>query len=123
MKATLVAALALALIALPAHSAEQTPEAYGPYAFGVSRVRIPMPLDPNGPEGVFPAVDADLYVPQGAGPRPLIELGHAWPGTNSEFPLSGWGKRLASRGFVVIIADRRAGTATSEMQGFRQLAD
>src|SRR2546426_2348544 len=102
------AAMVLTLLGAPAASRADgsTPEATGPYAVTVTRVRIPMPLDLNGPEGVFPSVDADLYVPKGAGPRPLIELGHAWPGTLEEFPLSGWGKRLASRGFVVIVADR-----------------
>lgn len=110
-------------VAGPVPADESTPEAFGPYAVTVTRVRIPMPLDLNGPEGVFPAVDADVYLPQGAGPSPLIELGHAWPGTLAEFPLSGWGNRLASRGFVVIVADRRAGTAASNLGGLRRLAD
>jgi dienelactone hydrolase len=122
----LTAAMVLTLLGPPTASPAadgSTPESPGPYAVTVTRVRIPMPLDPNGPEGVFLNVDADLYVPQSAGPRPLIELGHAWPGTLAEFPLSGWGQRLASRGFVVIVADRRAGTAASGIQGVRRLAD
>lgn len=121
----LVAALVAGLVgaAAPTPAEDATPEAFGPFAVTATRVRIPMPLDPNGPEGIFPAVDADLYVPQGAGPRPLIELGHAWPGTLAEFPLSGWGNRLASRGFVVIVVDRRAGTAASNLGGLRRLVD
>ena len=121
----LIAALMLGLIGASGQTPaeESTPEAFGPYAVTVTRVRIAMPLDPNGPEGVFPAVDADLYLPQGAGPRPLVALGHSWPGTLAEFPLSGWGNRLASRGFVVIVVDRRAGTAASGLGGLRRLAD
>lgn len=99
------------------------PEAFGRYEVTVTRVRIPVPLDPNGPEGVFTSVDADLYVPVGAGPRPLVELAHAWPGTLAEFPLSGWGNRLASRGFVVIVVDRRAGTFASNLGGTRRAVD
>lgn len=121
-----MAALSLGLVGAfvpPTHADVSTPEAFGPYAVKATRVRIPMPPDPNGPDGVLPAVDADLYVPQGAGRRPLIELGHAWPGTLAEFPLSGWGNRLASRGFVVIVADRRAGTAASNLGDVRRLAD
>jgi dienelactone hydrolase len=106
-----VAAVGIVLGLLPASAIAEAPEATGPYAVRVERVRIPLPVDPNGPEGALPGVDADIYVPRGAGPRPLIELGHAWPGTLAEFPLSGWGQRLASRGYVVIVADRRAGTS------------
>jgi dienelactone hydrolase len=121
----LIAALVVGLLAAAGQTPaeESTPEAPGPYAVTFTRVRIPMPLDPNGPEGVLPSVDADLYVPQGGGPRPVIELGHAWPGTLAEFPLSGWGNRLASRGFVVIVVDRRAGTAASGLGELRRLAD
>ncbi len=115
--------IALGLLGAPAAALADSPEAPGPHQVTVKRVRIPMPLDPSGPEGALPAVDADIYVPRGAGPRPLIELGHAWPGTLDDFPLSGWGKRLASRGFVVIVADRRAGTAASGLGGLRRLAD
>jgi dienelactone hydrolase len=120
------AILLFALLGVPVAASptdEPPPESFGPYAVTVTRVRIPMPLDLNGPEGLLPAIDADLYVPQGAPPGPLIELGHAWPGTLAEFPLSGWGNRLASRGFVVIVVDRRAGTAASDMGDLRRLAD
>jgi dienelactone hydrolase len=116
--------IVIALLATPtALAAAAGPESTGPYAVQTTHVRIPMPLDPRGPEGLLPSVEADVYVPKGAGARPLIELGHAWPGTLAEFPLSGWGKRLASRGFVVIIADRRAGTTAARVEGLRRLAD
>src|ERR1700737_3585987 len=87
--------------------ASPAPEDFGGLAVAISRVQIPMPVDPGGPEGVLLYVTADLYVPAGAGPYPLVQLSHAWPGTLQEFPLSGWGRRLASRGFVVVISDRR----------------
>lgn len=118
-----MAAVVLGLLGTPATARADTPEAVGPYEVSVTRVRIPMPFDLGGPEGALRAVDADLYVPLGAGPRPLIELGHAWPGTLDEFPLSGWGRRLASRGYVVVVADRRAGTAASGLGGLRRPAD
>jgi dienelactone hydrolase len=110
---------AAALIALPASASARAPEDFGPLDVTVTRVEIPVPLDPRGPEGVFTSVDADVYVPAGrGGPWPLVHLGHAWPGTLREFPLSGWGQRLASRGFVVIVADRRGASnlaATPEL--------
>jgi dienelactone hydrolase len=71
-------------------------------------VTIPVPVDPSGPEGVLPTVNADVYAPSAGGPYPLVEIAHAWPGTLREFPLSGWANRLASRGMVVIVSDRRA---------------
>jgi dienelactone hydrolase len=124
-KRLVAAAIACGLLSTPgaAPAAESTPEAFGSFQVTVTRVHIPVPLDPSGLEGVFPSIDADVYVPQGAGPRPLIEFGHAWPGTLADFPLSGWGNRLASRGFVVIVADRRAGSAASNLGDARRLAD
>ena len=89
----------------------------------VTRVQIPVPVDPRGPEGGSPAVAADLYVPVDAGRRPLVQLSHAWPGTLREFPLSGWGRRLASRGFVVIVSDRRAGSSLAATPALDQPAD
>jgi dienelactone hydrolase len=99
-----------------------TPEAYGPLAVHSTTVRIPVPIDPNGPEGANPSVAANVYVPSGPGARPLVQFSHAWPGTLREFPLSGWAKRLASRGFVVIVSDRR-GASSSPNPAFNQLID
>jgi dienelactone hydrolase len=98
------------------------PEAYGRLAVHSTRVRIPVPIDPRGPEGAFSSLAADVYVPAGAGPRPLVQISHAWPGTLREFPLSGWGKRLASRGFIVIVSDRR-GASAAITPALDQLAD
>ena len=89
----------------------RAPEAFGPLKVEIRHVQIPVPVDPNGPEGVYPSLAADVYVPAGRGPYPLVQISHAWPGTLREFPLSGWGRRLASRGFVVIVSDRRGASA------------
>jgi dienelactone hydrolase len=75
-------------------------------------VTIPVPIDPSGPEGIVPFIKADVYVPVGSGRSPLVEVSHAWPGTLRQFPLSGWAKRLASRGIVVIVSDRRAASSS-----------
>jgi dienelactone hydrolase len=104
-------------------AAPASPEDFGPHAVAVSRVQIPMPVDPGGPEGVLPYVTADLYVPDGAGQYPLVQLSHAWPGTLQEFPLSGWGRRLASRGFVVVISDRRAASTLAVTPSLDQPVD
>jgi dienelactone hydrolase len=113
-----------ALAALPAAAAARAPEEFGPLAVNVTRVEIPVPVDPRGPEGVFTTIDADLYVPAGpGGPWPLVHLGHAWPGTLNEFPLSGWGQRLASRGFVVIVADRRGASNLAATPQLNQPSD
>jgi dienelactone hydrolase len=99
-----------------------SPEGYGPRAVHSTRARIPVPIDPRGPEGAFSSLAADVYVPAGRGPWPLVQISHAWPGTLREFPLSGWAKRLASRGFVVIVSDRRGGSA-AVTPALDQLAD
>lgn len=110
-----LAALALvalaALAAGPAAAHARTPEAFGRHAVRFADVRVPVPVDPSGPEGAFPSLRAHLYVPAGRGPWPVVQISHAWPGTLREFPLSGWGRRLASRGFVAIVSDRRAASA------------
>jgi dienelactone hydrolase len=108
MVAGMAAALAAGTCAAPVHAA---PEDFGHRAVHVTHVTIPVPPDPGGADGVLPSVAADVYVPDGRGPWPLVQLSHAWPGTLREFPLSGWAKRLASRGFVVIVSDRRAGSS------------
>jgi dienelactone hydrolase len=109
------AALALAaLAAMPAVAHARTPEAFGSHAVRFADVRVPVPVDPSGPESAFPSLHAHVYVPSGRGPWPVVQMSHAWPGTLREFPLSGWGRRLASRGFVAIISDRRAASAAFE---------
>jgi len=103
-----IAACMLALaLGLPARAFASTPEEYGSLGVHETAVQIPVPLDPSGPEGIFPYLNANVYVPAAPGPWPLVQFSHAWPGTLREFPLSGWAERLASRGFVVIVSDRR----------------
>src|SRR5438309_9848455 len=114
-------AVALAL-GLPARALASTPEQYGSLSVHKTTVQIPVPFDPSGPEGIFPYVNANVYVPAARGPWPLVQISHAWPGTLREFPLSGWANRLASRGFVVIVSDRRAGSAAPS-PNLDQLAD
>jgi dienelactone hydrolase len=121
LAATIV--FAALLFAHPAAARARAPEDFGRHAVHVTRVRIAVPPDPNGPEGVLPWVAADVYVPSGRGPWPLVQISHAYPGTLREFPLSGWGKRLASRGFVVIVSDRRAGSSLALTPALDQPAD
>ena len=111
---------ALALVALAAGAATadaRSPEAFGRHAVRFAEVQVPVPFDPNGPEGAFQSLRTHLYVPSGRGPFPVVHIGHAWPGSLKHFPLSGWGKRLASRGFVAIVSDRRAASAFPPEQG------
>jgi dienelactone hydrolase len=117
------AVLAVVAFLAGASVAHAAPEDFGPLAVHVSHVQIPVPPDPGGPEGALPTVNADVYVPDGAGPWPLVQLSHAWPGTLREFPLSGWATRLASRGFVVIVSDRRGGLTLAATPALDQPAD
>ena len=117
-----VAVAVLPAVAAEARAPSSTPEAYGPLAVRYARARVPVPPDPRGPEGVFTSLAADVYVPARGGPRPVVQISHAWPGTLRQFPLSGWARRLASRGFVVIVSDRR-GASASFSPGFDQLSD
>jgi dienelactone hydrolase len=118
------AAVALAAVLLTAAPASaRAPEAWGRRAVRVVHVQIPVPPDPGGIDGVLPTVKADVYIPSGAGRLPLVQLSHAWPGTLKEFPLSGWGRRLASRGFVVIVSDRRGGSTLAAQPSLDQPVD
>ena len=112
----------LAVVAAAPASA-RAPESFGRHAVRTTHVQISVPPDPGGPEGVLPTVAADVYVPSGHGPRPLVQISHAWPGTLKEFPLSGWAKRLASRGFVVIVSDRRGGSSLAAQPMLDQPVD
>jgi dienelactone hydrolase len=116
-------AAAIACTAGPALAQAASPEQYGPLAVRETAVQIPLPPDPSGPEGVFTSLGAEVYAPQAPGPFPLVQISHAWPGTLREFPLSGWAKRLASRGFVVVVSDRRGGSNLAPWPQLDQPAD
>lgn len=112
----------LASLCCAAPAGASVPEGWGPLGVRSTRVRIPVPVDPRGPEAAFTSLAADIYAPARGGPWPVVQISHAWPGTLREFPLSGWGRRLASRGFVAIVSDRRGGSAAPS-PSFDQLAD
>jgi dienelactone hydrolase len=118
-----VALLVLIAITAASQARAASPEDYGPLAVRESAVQIPVPVDPSGPEGVFTSVNADVYVPQAPGPWPLVQFSHAWPGTLQQFPLSGWARRLASRGFVVIVSDRRGASNLAVWPALDQPSD
>jgi dienelactone hydrolase len=119
------AAVAVALVAVvvAAPASARAPETWGHHAVRVLHVQIPVPPDPGGIDGVLPTVNADVYIPSGTSRLPLVQLSHAWPGTLKEFPLSGWGRRLASRGFVVIVSDRRGGSTLAAQPALDQPVD
>src|SRR5947207_12735552 len=78
LAATAVAVALSGLLASPAPSAAaRAPEDFGGHAVGTTRVHIKVPVDPRGPEGVLPRVAADVYVPVGRGPWPLVQISHA----------------------------------------------
>lgn len=112
----------LLLLASPPGAAA-APEDFGALPVHMRHVSIPVGVDLGGPEGVLPSISADVYVPLGSGPWPLVELSHGWPGTLREFPLSGWARRLASRGMVVIVSDRRAASDLAPVPLLDQPAD
>jgi dienelactone hydrolase len=121
--AAVAAVLALLAVAPAARGATGAPEDFGRHAVAVTRVQVPVPPDPGGPEGALPSVAADVYVPSGRRRFPLVQISHAWPGTLREFPLSGWARRLASRGFVVIVSDRRAASSLAVTPALDQPVD
>ncbi len=109
--AALIAFLAVMLGTNAAVSQGSQPEDLGPLGVQVVTVRIPVPVSvlPHDPEGVFTSLIADVYVPKATGPFPLVEISHDWPGTRRS--LAGWGRLLASHGYVVIVPDRRGSSA------------
>src|SRR2546423_3282411 len=117
-----IAATVLGILCCAASAGASVPEGYGPLSVRSTRVRIPVPVDPRGAEGAFTSLAADVYAPARGGPWPVVQISHAWPGTLREFPLSGWGRRLASRGSVAIASDRRGGSAAPS-PSFDQPAD
>lgn len=119
-----IAAVVALLAGAPAvDAATRAPEDFGRHAVTVTRVQIPVPPDPSGPEGALPSVAADVYVPSGRRRFPLVQISHAWPGTLREFPLSGWARRLSSRGFVVIVSDRRGASTLAVTPELGQPSD
>src|SRR5712692_4696880 len=82
------------------------PEDVGPEAVDVTTVTIDLGVDPSFADGAIPVAVADLYVPQSGGPRPTVVISEGFCNTKEAF--SGWGNRLASRGFVVLVPNRRA---------------
>ena len=92
-----------------AAASARKPEDPGGFAFHVSTVRVTLGVDPNGPSGAFPDILVDLYVPAGgAGPWPVLELSHGNMNTRADH--AEWGRRLASRGILAIVPDRRQQT-------------
>ena len=63
----LFAVVAALLLLAAGQALAAPPEAYGPLAVHETAVQIPVPLDPSAPEGVFPYVNADVYVPAAPG--------------------------------------------------------
>jgi dienelactone hydrolase len=125
-RASVSVAAAIAVVGLLAFCTQAragAPEEYGALTVREAAVQIPVPVDPRGPEGVFTSLNAELYAPAAPGPWPLVQISHAWPGTLREFPLSGWARRLASRGFVVIVSDRRGGSSLSPWPTLDQPSD
>ena len=109
--AAAVVFLALMLGSTAAASQGSHPEDLGLLRLQVATVQIAVPVSvlPHDPEGVFTSLIADLYVPQATGPFPLVEISHDWPGTRRS--LGGWGRLLASHGYLVIVPDRRGSSA------------
>lgn len=110
--ATLVVALVsltvLSGAGAPAGGADggQYPEEPGPFAVDeeISK-RVPMEVDSRGPEGAVPEVLSDFYFPVDPGPWPVVVFS---PGTcDTKAAFTNWGPPLASRGFVVVVPNRR----------------
>src|SRR5205807_4635073 len=55
-------------------AAAAAPEDFGRFAVHMTQVSIPVPVDPGGPEGLLPSVNADVYVPVGGAHRPVVEI-------------------------------------------------
>jgi dienelactone hydrolase len=107
MRVLLVAALATIVspqLAL-AHADTSAPEDFGSLAIVKETVTVDVGVDARSVEGVVPLMQVDLYAPRSPGQRPVVELSHGICNTKADFV--GWGNRLASRGFVVVIPTRR----------------
>ena len=106
---SLLSAIGGARVGAAASESALQPEDPGGVAYTVSTVRVTLGLDTNGPSGAFPDIVADLYIPAGeARPWPVLELSHGNMNTRADH--AEWGRRLASRGILVIVPDRRQQT-------------
>jgi len=72
------------------------PEDTGPYAVAVSGVAIP---------GKDVSIATDVYMPTPSAKLPVVALRHAQ--TRAKETLAGWGKLLASHGYVVLVPNSR----------------
>jgi dienelactone hydrolase len=82
------------------------PAQSGPLAVAVrTSERIPIEEDLRGPEGAVPEVVTDFYLPADPGPWPVVVFSPGTCDTKANF--TNWGPPLASRGFVVVVPNRR----------------
>ena len=99
----------------------QTPESPGPFSWRCSSVTIPLGIDttaaydPNRfgvdaepSDGLIKDVSVFLYVPDRPGRYPVVEMSHGAGDSRADWTV--WGQRLASRGMVAILLDRRNDT-------------
>lgn len=90
----------------PAGGAGDYPEDSGPHAVIVkTSERVAIAVDPRGPEGAVPEVVTDFYLPEDPGPWPAVVFSPGTCDTKANF--TNWGPPLASRGFVVVVPNRR----------------
>ncbi len=89
----------------PAAARAPLPESYGPLIVETKTVDVTVEEDPRGPEGLITTMVTDLYVPATGGPWPTVVFSYGTCDTKRNF--ANWGPRLASRGFVVIVPNRR----------------
>ncbi|MBI5480045.1 MAG: hypothetical protein HY906_14355, partial [Deltaproteobacteria bacterium] len=95
---TAVAGLALAIELVLSATARGAPEDPGP--FGVTKTAVQVPV------GGGTQLATDIYVPQAAGPFPIVVIRHGF--TRSKANWVNWGNHLAARGFVALTITSRA---------------
>jgi pimeloyl-ACP methyl ester carboxylesterase len=86
-------------------AAAAAPEDAGSLPVTKHTFTVAVGVDPRSPEGLVPLMQVDVYAPALPGRRPVVEISHGLCNTKADF--AGWGKLLASRGFVVVIPTRR----------------
>jgi triacylglycerol lipase len=97
---TRIVATTLALTLTLAATARAAPEDAG--SLGVTKTTVQVQVQASPPL----SLDTDVYVPQAAGPFPIVVIRHGWA-RNKSFWVN-WGNHLASRGFVVLVPTSRA---------------
>ena len=104
---------------LPYTVTDSVPVVLGPDPTGGIQPFAPDPV--GAVDGAYPQLLVDLYVPDAPGSYPLVQMSHGINDDKADW--ANWGRRLASRGFVVVVSNRRPQNVNQQVQALNSNLD